>query len=234
MYIYVVYSFKMHRMRKSTFHPLSNVHGIGSVATIELNKLGIKTIGELRSYSDKNPDVLTHSQKLGLKWHTDIIRPIPRTEVIQHAKYIHANAKLSNHAMIAGSFRRGSPVMGDIDIITITPISVVIEKLKKYIIGTLSVGETSWKGIVRLPGGGIARRLDILYTPPNQYWFAVLYFTGSKVFNIKMRAHAKRMGYRLDQRGLVDIKTGAKITDGRSEKSIFVALKMKYIPPNTR
>ena len=31
-----------------------------------------------------------------------------------------------------------------------------------------------------------ARRLDFLYSPPDEYLFAILYFTGSKEFNTAM------------------------------------------------
>ena len=32
-----------------------------------------------------------------------------------------------------------------------------------------------------------ARRVDFLYAPPDEYAFAILYFTGSKTFNTLMR-----------------------------------------------
>jgi DNA polymerase IV (family X) len=43
-----------------------------------------------------------------------------------------------------------------------------------------------------------ARRLDFLYTSPEEYPFAVLYFTGSKGFNTAMRQRALDLGYSLN------------------------------------
>ena len=34
------------------------------------------------------------------------------------------------------------------------------------------------------------RRIDIMYTKPEEYPFAILYFTGSGDFNVKMREYA--------------------------------------------
>lgn len=41
--------------------------------------------------------------------------------------------------------------------------------------------------ISKLNSESTARRLDFLYTPPEEYAFAILYFTGSKDFNTGMR-----------------------------------------------
>ena len=78
---------------------------------------------------------------------------------------------------------------------------------------------------------GNARRVDFLYTPPNEYAFAVLYFAGSKVFNTVMRQRALNMGYTLNEHGIYKLVggKGARVDDEfPNEKSIFDFLKMKY------
>jgi len=62
-------------------------------------------------------------------------------------------------------------------------------KLNNVIVETLSNGKIKTMAIIQTPDKP-ARRLDILYSPPEEYAFAVLYFTGSKMFNIGMRKHA--------------------------------------------
>ena len=43
------------------------------------------------------------------------------------------------------------------------------------------------------------RRVDIMYTTPAQYPFAILYFTGSKNFNETMRGYALKMGFTMNE-----------------------------------
>ena len=45
----------------------------------------------------------------------------------------------------------------------------------------------------------IGRRIDIMYTTPDQYPFAILYFTGSSEFNQKMRAEMLERGMTLNE-----------------------------------
>lgn len=45
----------------------------------------------------------------------------------------------------------------------------------------------------------ISRRLDIRLNPHDQYDCAVLYFTGSDLFNKCMREHALRQGFTLNE-----------------------------------
>ena len=47
---------------------LTRVWGIGAAKAKELYERGIKTIQDLRSELQKNPDILTKNQKIGLKY----------------------------------------------------------------------------------------------------------------------------------------------------------------------
>ena len=86
--------------------------------------------------------------------------------------------------------------------------------------------------------GSIPRRIDFLYSPPNEYAFATLYFTGSKAFNTVMRQRALNLGYTLNEHGLSEMKSGKKgekiDIDFPSEESIFEFLGMKYKEPKER
>ena len=79
----------------------------------------------------------------------------------------------------------------------------------------------------------ISRRLDILFCPASEYAFALLYFTGSKDFNVKMRERAKQLGYRLNEKGLTD-ENSEKVKNLKSEKDIFKFLKINYVEPDQR
>lgn len=78
------------------------------------------------------------------------------------------------------------------------------------------------------------RRIDFLYTPRSEYPFALLYFTGSKLLNIKMRKIAKNdKELSLNEKGFFK---GTKMIDDNfnSEEDIFDYLGMKYLKPLDR
>ena len=73
-----------------------------------------------------------------------------------------------------------------------------------------------------------------MYTTPQEYPFATLYFTGSKVFNVVMRAHASTKGFTMNEHG---ITTKDKIKLDHvfaNEESIFDFLGLKYKDPTQR
>jgi DNA polymerase/3'-5' exonuclease PolX len=59
-------------------------------------------------------------------------------------------------------------------------------------------------------------RVDLKYYPVEQYAYAILYFTGSNMFNRNMRLYAMKSGYCLSDHGMyraVKI-AGNIVTDG--------------------
>jgi DNA polymerase/3'-5' exonuclease PolX len=86
---------------------------------------------------------------------------------------------------------------------------------------------------------GVARRLDLLLTPISEYYYSILYFTGSQSFNIKMRSKALDMSYSLNEHGLTYIgnskpKAPPTLPKINSEKDVFDFLKMDYLKPENR
>jgi DNA polymerase (family 10) len=73
------------------------------------------------------------------------------------------------------------------------------------------------------------RRLDLLAVPPSKYPFALLYFTGSKEFNINMRKRALQKGMSLSEHGLKGNNQSIQ-----SEEDVFKVLDMEYLPPEKR
>ena len=66
----------------------------------------------------------------------------------------------------------------------------------------------------------------------------ILYFTGSKAFNVNMRAHALSMGYSLNEHGITHKSAGVKGDKVEiklpTELSVFDFLKLTYIEPIDR
>ena len=65
-------------------------------------------------------------------------------------------------------------------------------------------------GICKLDAKSLHRRIDIKVYPHDQYAFALLYFTGSGNFNIRMRTNALKQGYSLSDFGLTPLNKGKK------------------------
>ena len=163
-------------------------------------------------------------------WQDDIRERIPRAEMDAHMAFI---AKVVPHMTPAGSYRRGVADSADIDVVVREPIADVVARLvaADYIAHTFGSGTKKFSGVVRLPRGKY-RHLDIVFTTPRCYPFAMLYFTGSARFNILMRLSAKRQGYKLNEYGLW---RGLRLIDNiHTERDIFTQLKLPWREPSMR
>jgi len=235
---------KEYMAKKRAMDVFANIYGVGEKKAEELIDSGIQTMEELEK---RKAEVLNDKQIIGLKYYSDILQRIPRTE-IQEYDAIFKDAFPKNvecsHFEVVGSYRRGMPDSGDIDvIITSSHLSVFrlfVDELitRKIIVEVLSRGNSKCLVIAKLPSSKYARRVDFLYTTPEEYPFSVLYFTGSKEFNTVMREHALSMNFTLNEHGLSVMENKKKgelvnhvFTD---EKSIFDFLNMEYKKPTER
>lgn len=161
----------------------------------------------------------------------DLSIPIPRDEITKHFKYIKS---LVPSAIICGSYRREKMMSADMDIIVQEPIESVLKKLskKRYIRGVFVKGIRKMICVVKI-GENPHRQLDIIYANDVEYPFSVLYFTGSKRNNIKMRIHAKKMKLKLNQYGLF-YTNSKRVPNIKTEHDIFDALKLPYKEPKDR
>ena len=236
---------------------LQTIHGIGPVKAKELiEKFNVKSIEELKILSIKDSSLLNQSQKVGLKYVKDLVQRIPRSEMDEHYKFItNLIDKISGGKLVStvvGSYRRLSESSGDIDVIItskstktvyiemVTLYNNCINQLKKcnYLVEILASGNKKCLGICKLGENAVNRRIDLLLTLPSEFYFSILYFTGSQTFNIKMRSRALELGYSLNEFGLFnksDNKSEEKVKlVVQSEKDIFDFLKMEYVAPVDR
>lgn len=209
---------------------LIKIYGIGPVNINKIIEKGIKTIPQLK----KNINILNAKQQIGLKYYKDLKRKIPLTEFKKHISILRKD--LSGTYDFVGSYRRGKKSMGDIDIIIMKnpnfDLKVYIQSLKSidYVKEILALGANKFMGIVQLPNEK-ARRIDILISPRNEYYFSLLYFTGSQLFNIGMRHYVKqKYNLSLSEHGFnKNIKSNIN-----SEEDIFKFLNLKYVKPKNR
>jgi DNA polymerase/3'-5' exonuclease PolX len=227
-----------------TIEAFMNVYGIGPKKALDLIKAGHRSIADLRVAAAADPKLLNKNQRIGLTYYEDLLLRIPRTEMDAHAATLMAAKPAALEGVIVGSYRRGRPDSGDIDMLIRTTDATVnagkaladyVKQLKTagYIKEVLAIGDHKCLAISQLPGFQ-ARRLDLLVTPPEEFPFAVLYFTGSDGFNVRMRQLALERGFTLNEHALTHVKTGKTVTNIKSEADIFTALKMEWREPVDR
>jgi len=234
----------LEREKENPVNIFAEIYGVGPKKAKELLDKGIKSISELREKQGELNDI----QRIGLKYYEDILTRIPRSEIVDYDKIFSEAFDMVKNAdanlEIVGSYRRGAESSGDIDVIITSTDSRIfrafVDKLieSKVIVEVLSRGPTKCLVITRIPGHEHARRVDFLFTSPEEYPFSVLYFTGSKIFNTVMRHQAQTMGYSMNEHGMYKMegkKKGEKIGHVfKSEKDIFDFLNMEFKEPLER
>ena len=225
---------------------MTDVYGIGPKKAKELVDKGITTIAELRARQNELFIELNGIQKIGLEYYEQLLERIPRSEIEEYNEIFKSafSNDPSSKFEIVGSYRRGAQNSGDIDVIITSNSGIVYKNFvdelikRKIITHVLSRGLSKTLVIAKLPGEHVARRVDFLYSPPEEFPFAILYFTGSKAFNTVMRQKALEQGYTLNEHGLslMENKVKGQKVDQifESEQDIFSFLKLAYKTPVER
>lgn len=133
---------------------------------------------------------------------------------------------------VAGSYRRGNPTIGDIDILvqgSKTAIKKADQEIEKAfkVITNLARGETKIAYVV-FPEN---LQVDIRFVPKESWGAALLYFTGSVDFNVMMRRVAIEKGWLLNEYGLFD---GGEWIAGKTEEEVFNKLELPITEPKKR
>jgi DNA polymerase (family 10) len=139
------------------------------------------------------------------------------------------NLKQVEKIDVVGSLRRMKETIGDIDLL------IASEKPQKVMDFFVSL-----KGIEKVWGKGTTKAsvrmkqgfdIDVRVVLKKSYGAALQYFTGSKEHNIAVRKIAISKRFKLNEYGLFQ---GKKIIAGRTEKEVYKALGMDWIPPEIR
>ena len=169
---------------------------------------------------------IIHNKKIPIKTRLaiqyNVMTHIPRKMITRLIKI------LPSKTTIAGSYRRGLAFSSDVDILTSTPLDKYISDLKSRLkIRIYEQGESKVSCLVKK--GGLVFKLDIFRETDGIA--DLLFLTGSKEHNLKMRKKAKALGLKLNRYGLFKNTTKLKYT---SEEDIFKLLGMKYVKPSDR
>lgn len=212
------------------------IHGVGPKTAEKWYDEGYRG---LESLKDKY-NTMTDQQKLGYYYYNQLNTRIPRSEIDEFDKLLKQIWEPYEFKFeIGGSYRRGEPSSGDIDVVGVLKnnisIDVLLEPLIKrdMLLGNLAIGPNKYHGIVRLNENHNARRFDIQLVEEESWPYALLYFTGSKQVNIEMRAKANSLGYTLNEYHLTNNKTNEHVP-AKSEEDIFKFLGIPYLKPTER
>lgn len=129
----------------------------------------------------------------------------------------------------AGSLRRHKETVRDIDMLVVSDSpGRIMNKFTRLpqIKDVLAHGDT--KSSVRTKDGV---QVDCRVVDKKSFGAAMVYFTGSKNFNIKLRKIAIRKRLKLNEYGLF---SGNKFVAGRTEEEMFKSLGLSYIEPELR
>jgi DNA polymerase (family X) len=131
----------------------------------------------------------------------------------------------------AGSLRRMVETVGDLDLLVASedPVGVMDAFTGFGVVDrVLAKGETKSSILT-----GMGLQVDLRVVPAEAWGAAMIYFTGSKAHNIRIREMAVRKGFKLNEYGLFRAKSG-KLIVAETEEQVYGKLGLPWIPPTLR
>jgi DNA polymerase (family 10) len=231
-------------------HPASvvallRIQGLGPKALNRLRtELGVQSIDDLRrtladhklrglkgfgqKSEEKLAQALARLEEQGAVGRTPISVALPlATRIVARLLDIPG----VTHASYGGSLRRFSETIGDVDIVVAAnSAEPVMEALvsMNFVERVLLRGNAKTSVVTHR-----GTQVDVRVVAAHQLGAALLYFTGSKGHNIKLRQRALSRGWTLNEYALSEIE-GGKVVASETEEQIYQALGLPFIPPVLR
>lgn len=220
---------------------LMKVPGLGPKKVQTLNKeLGIRSLEELKAASRDGR--IAGLKGFGEKTAARIAEGIAFLESAGERIRLHTATRLAaplvealrglpgvERADVGGSLRRRAETIGDIDLLFAgREPADALERFARLPQVESVLGRGSTKLSVRLVEG---LQCDVRGVEPEQYPFALNYFTGSKAHNIRLRRRAQERGLKLSEYALEGPAGPVPCGD---EPALYRALGLSYIPPELR
>lgn len=224
---------------------MSHVPGVGPKAVAKLREaLGVESVADLAKavreqrvrtvpgFGAKSEEKIARAiERLGLGG-KDRRTPIAKAMPIAQ-RLVAALRELPEVQEVAycGSLRRFRETIGDLDVVVASDDAArVMDHFATLpIVDEIIVrGETKTSVSTRK-----GLQIDLRVVKRAQLGAALLYFTGSKAHNIKLRQRALERGYTLNEYALEEIGTG-RVVASETEAAIYEALGLPFIPPSMR
>jgi DNA polymerase (family X) len=138
----------------------------------------------------------------------------------------------------AGSLRRGKETVGDLDLLLILSEGFTSQKkidaISEHILKFPRIDQTLAHGGNKVSFTlDTGLQVDVRLLERENFGAALLYFTGSKEHNVKLRGRANDLGYTLNEYCLATLKVERRVA-GATEQEIYAKLKLDFIPPEMR
>lgn len=229
---------------------LLNVPKLGPKKAAALfNELGIENLDQLKSACEAGEVRLLagFGEKTELAILDGISIAVAANERIlwAHADQIATRLRIHlkscdpiNQLEFAGSYRRGKETVGDLDILIDSDDSpAVMEHFGKFDSITSVIAQGDTKMSVRLEN---EFQVDLRVVPTRSFGAALQYFTGSKEHNVVLRGQAKKMGLKINEWGVYDMRDIAGPDDegkwiaGNSEQDVYETIGLPCFDPEIR
>jgi len=237
----IMYYEELKKEIPASLFELTNIPNLGpKKIKILYDKLGITNIGELEYACKENRLIILPG--FGEKTQQKILKGIEfikrhKGEFLLGDVYHDADRikkRLETKAgkgfvEICGSIRRCKETVKDIDILVAGERD---EEISFYFTSMPEIDEVLLRGDTktscRLKTGV---EVDLRVVSPEAYPYALVYFTGSKEHNVRLRGISRKKGWKLNEYGL--FKEDDLIVC-KTEKDIYDVLDLGYIPPELR
>ncbi|HEC25634.1 MAG TPA: DNA polymerase/3'-5' exonuclease PolX [bacterium] len=229
---------------------LVGLHGLGPrKANFLYRNLNIKSIDNLRNaieagklynvrgFGEKTIENLRKSIEEYMVFRQRFLYPVAAEQALLLEAYLKNTDIIKGDIAIAGSLRRKTETVGDINI-----VAAVKDKNKKEfkewflnydeIFRVEFVGET---GISLVLKSGI--NVSLYIVSDDDFVCALRHFTGSKLHNEELRMTVRKYGYDINEHGIFTNKETAGGEDRirvNSEVEFYGVFAMQYIPPELR
>jgi DNA polymerase (family 10) len=220
---------------------LLKISGVGPKrAHLIYKRLGVKTLAQLETAARAGR--LSELRGMGKALERTILQGIAqdkahaaRVPLAEAEAYVRPLVEMLRAAPgveqvdVAGSFRRRSETVGDVDILVASSrASAVAGAFLGYggLGRVLARGDTKCSIVLR---SGL--QVDLRIVPRASYGSALHYFTGSKPHNIAIRLLGVKRHLKINEYGVF---RGTRQIGGRAEAEVFDAVGLPWIPPELR
>jgi DNA polymerase (family 10) len=222
---------------------MMSIPGLGpKKAMVIYRELGVGTVDELVAAIEE--DRVAALPRFGAKTQENIARGIGQLQSaggrvkIDVAlgvadAFIEALSSLPQAGRVdhAGSLRRMKETIGDVDLLVAgSDAPPVMDAFVSHpsVSRVLAHGDAKSSIVTEL-----GLQVDLRVVPKEAWGAALIYFTGSKAHNIRIREMAVRAGLKLNEYGLFDAKSG-ELLAAEKEEDVYGRLGMSYIEPTLR
>lgn len=220
---------------------LLSVSGLGPKRAALVNQeLGISSVAELRAAAERGAlrdldgfgelleeKILSATEHVGeARVHVGIALRMAEV-VLDELRGLDEAGKIA----YAGSLRRVQETIGDVDVLVASkdPVPIMDRFTSMDIVReVLAHGDTKSSVVTR---EGV--QVDLRVIEPDVWGAALIYFTGSKAHNVKIRERAVQRGLKLSEYGLFEADTD-KLLASKTEEDVYAALGLPWVSPTLR